>query len=149
AADDAYNHLDKSKKLISEESKGGQVIERPSSSGISRASEAASRFFSSNPYFQVAMRSGHMAKCVLHVPLSFAKSYLEEKEQPQTMTLWVGERSWLVTLLTYPTGSRFSAGWAAFARENSLQPRDICIFELTKRNELGLKVSIFKQSGLP
>ncbi|POO02661.1 B3 DNA binding domain containing protein [Trema orientale] len=121
----------------------------PSSSGVSRASKAASHFFSTNPHFQVVVQPGHLDQCIVHVPASFAKSFFNKRTQ--IMTLQVGtERSWPVKLLAYPSESeyKFSAGWAAFAKENSLMPRDICIFELIKRNQVVLKVSIFRQTGL-
>ena len=52
------------------------------------------------------------------------------------MTLWVGEENWHVKLIVNGSDYKFSAaGWGAFARDNSLQPRDVCIFELIKRNQ--------------
>ncbi|POO02663.1 B3 DNA binding domain containing protein [Trema orientale] len=138
-------HADKSRKPISEENTGGQVTQAALSSGVGRASEAAIHYFSTNPYFQVALELGHMEHSRQHVPLAFAKRYFEGKAQ--TMTLWVGKRSWPVKLLAYPSAYKFSAGWGAFARENSLRPRDVCIFELTQRNQLDLKVTIFRQAG--
>ena len=81
------------------------------------------------------------------IPINFVRRYLKKKAQTMTI-LQVGERCWSVKLLTYKSFSKFSGGWAAFARENFLRPRDVCIFELVKRNQLQLKVSIFKQSGL-
>ncbi|XP_062093921.1 B3 domain-containing protein Os03g0620500-like [Humulus lupulus] len=72
--------------------------------------------------------------------------YFEEKTQ--TVMLWVGEKYWYVKLLAYKSDYKFSAGWAAFAKGNSLQPRDVCIFELIKRNQSEMKVYIFRQSGL-
>ena len=37
-----------------------------------------------------------------------------------------------------------SAGWSAFARENSLLVRDVCIFELTMTDNVVFKVHIFR-----
>ncbi|POO02664.1 B3 DNA binding domain containing protein [Trema orientale] len=139
---------DKSRKLISEETTGCQVTERPSSSGVSRASAAASHFSSTNPYFRVAVRSDHMKHCTMHVPTTFSKRYFDEMAQQQTVILRFGERTWPVKVLSCPSRHMFSAGWSAFARDNFLQPRDVCIFELTKGNELELKVSIFRQTVL-
>ncbi|XP_062103975.1 B3 domain-containing protein REM19-like [Humulus lupulus] len=136
-----------SMKLISEVNTGNQgTCKRPSSSGLSRASEAANQFFSKNPYFQVILRSNHVLGCVLHIPCTFGVHYFEEKTQ--TVMLWVGEKYWYVKLLAYKSDFKFSAWWAAFAKGNSLQPRDVCIFELIKRNQSKMKVYIFRQSGL-
>ncbi|XP_062118847.1 B3 domain-containing protein REM19-like [Humulus lupulus] len=134
-------------KLTSEANTGNQgTCKRPSSSGLSRASEAASQFFSKNPYFQVILRSNHVLGCVLHIPCTFGVHYFEEKTQ--TEMLWVGEKYWYVKLLAYKSDYKFSVGWAAFAKGNSLQPRDVCISELIKRNQSEMKVYIFRQSGL-
>ena len=78
--------------------------------------------------------------------MTFSKHYFKDKAK--TVTLWVGERFWPVNIITCPSRYMFSAGWAAFARDNSLQPRDVCIFELIKGNQLDLKVSIFRENGL-
>ncbi|KAF4380712.1 hypothetical protein F8388_017066 [Cannabis sativa] len=64
------------------------------------------------------------------------------------MTLWVGEKYWHVKLLAYKSKYKFSAGFAVFARQNSLQPGDICIFELIKRNQAEMKVSITRPTCL-
>ncbi|XP_062075880.1 B3 domain-containing protein REM6-like [Humulus lupulus] len=115
-------------------------------SGLGRASEAASQFFSKNPYFQVVLLSIHVDRYQLPFPWTFVSLYLKEKTQ--VMTLWVGEECWQVKLLHYTSKCKFSAGWSAFARENFLQPRDICIFELIKRSQPEMKVHIFRHSGL-
>ena len=38
----------------------------------------------------------------------------------------------------------FSVGWSSFAKENNLQVGDTCVFELIKRDDVVLKVSIFR-----
>ncbi|XP_062075808.1 B3 domain-containing protein Os03g0619800-like [Humulus lupulus] len=143
-----FGVADKSRKLISEVNTGnrGTSYKRPSSSVVWRTSEAASNSFSENPCFQVALRSAHVQGYKLSIPLDFARLYFKEKTQ--TMTLWVGESCWYVKFLVYKSSDySFSAGWSVFARENSLQPRDVCIFELIKRNHPELKVSIIRQSA--
>ena len=64
------------------------------------------------------------------------------------MNLQAGGRSWPVKLLTNLSVYRFSRGWATFASDNSLCPKDVLIFELIKRKSVVPKVSIFKQTGL-
>ncbi|XP_062075802.1 B3 domain-containing transcription factor VRN1-like [Humulus lupulus] len=136
---------DKSRKLISEAKSGNRgTSKRPSSSVVSRVSEAGSHFSSKNPSFQVVLQPSHVQRHKLPIPLTFARHNFGEKAQ--IMTLCVGEEYWNVKLLVYESEYTFSAGWALFARENSLQPRDVCIFELIKRNQPELKVSIIRQS---
>ncbi|KAM6591521.1 hypothetical protein CsatA_014126 [Cannabis sativa] len=115
-------------------------------SGLSRACEAANRFFSKNPYFQVILRSTHVHGHVLYIPLSFARDYLEGKTQ--TIVLWVGEECCYVKLLVNGSDYKFCGGWCAFVRDNSLQLGDVCIFELLKGYQAEMKVHIFRQTGL-
>ncbi|XP_060959595.1 B3 domain-containing protein Os03g0620400 isoform X4 [Cannabis sativa] len=115
------------------------------------ASEAAMKFFSDNPYFQVKLKpynvGGHAQ---VYIPLTYANPWFEKK--PQTVTLWVGEDYWHVTVTLNKASNiggleyRFSAGWRAFARDNSLNPSDVCIFDLIKKNKPEIKVTIFRQS---
>ncbi|GMN29833.1 hypothetical protein TIFTF001_002579 [Ficus carica] len=136
----------KFKMMISEENTCGDVTTRPSTSRDTYG--AANKFFSTNPYFQVALLSGHFkpTHSKVHVPVAFARTYFGERTQ--TVNLQVGGRSWPVKLLTNLSVYRFSRGWAAFASNNSLCPKDVLIFELIKRKSIVLKVSIFKQTGL-
>ncbi|KAF4390218.1 hypothetical protein F8388_019873 [Cannabis sativa] len=121
--------------------------------GLSIASEAASKFFSNNPYFQLNLRSAHVrGHAQLYIPLAIANSWFEKKSQ--TVILWVGKEYWHVNL-TINKGSsssglehRFSAGWRAFTRDNSLNPTDICIFELIKKNQAEIKVMGFLKNRL-
>ncbi|KAM6591518.1 hypothetical protein CsatA_014123 [Cannabis sativa] len=110
------------------------------------SSEAASKFISNNPYFQVNLRSYHLHGRRLYIPLAFASLHFEKKIQ--TVTLWVGEENWHVNLTVCGLEYRFSGGWPTFTRDNSLQPNDVCIFELISKNQPGMKVTIFRQSGM-
>ncbi|KAF4393165.1 hypothetical protein G4B88_001899, partial [Cannabis sativa] len=87
-----------------------------------------------------------------YIPVAIANSWFEKKAQ--IVSLWVGEEYWHVNL-TINKGSsssglehRFSSGWAAFARDNSLQKSDVCIFELINKNQHEIKVTIFRQSEI-
>ena len=64
----------------------------------------------------------------------------------QIVMLQVGDKSWPVKLLIYPhlSSGTLSAGWFAFARDNTLQRGDICVFELIKSDNVVMKVSIFR-----
>ncbi|KAF4390223.1 hypothetical protein F8388_019878, partial [Cannabis sativa] len=135
-------------KPVSEENTGNQGTnnnKRPSSSGLGIASEAAMKFFSDNPYFQVKLKpynvGGHAQ---VYIPLAYANPWFEKK--PQTVTLWVGEDYWHVIVTLNKASNiggleyRFSAGWRAFARDNSLNPSDVCIFDLIKKNKPEIKI---------
>ena len=65
------------------------------------------------------------------------------------MKLQVVDRLWLVKLYAYEGMYRsslckLSAGWSAFATENSLQVGDACVFEPIMRDDVVLKVYIFR-----
>ena len=77
---------------------------------------------------------------------AFTKDYT--KGSILTMQLQVVDRLWPVKLYIYEqnVGSScvISAGWSAFARENTLQVGDVCVFELILRDDVMLKVHIFR-----
>ncbi|KAM6555061.1 hypothetical protein CsatB_015823 [Cannabis sativa] len=116
------------------------------------SSEAATKFFTDNPYFQVKLRAHQLrGNGNLYILVAIANSWFEKKAQ--IVSLWVGEEYWHVNL-TINKGSsssglehRFSSGWAAFARDNSLQKSDVCIFELINKNQPKIKVTIFRQNA--
>ena len=58
------------------------------------------------------------------------------------------DRLWPVKLYLYEqsVGSSCAvfAGWSAFARGNSLQVGDVCVFELIMGDDVVLKVHIFR-----
>ncbi|KAF4390216.1 hypothetical protein F8388_019871 [Cannabis sativa] len=111
-----------------------------SSSGFGIVSEAASKFCSNNPYFEVKLRSSQVRGLYSN---AIANPWFEKKAQ--IVTLWVGEEYWHVNLTVNKGSSssglehRFSSGWHAFARDNSLQPNDECIFELINKNKPEIK----------
>ncbi|KAF4393167.1 hypothetical protein G4B88_001901 [Cannabis sativa] len=99
------------------------------SDGKRPSSEAATKFFTDNPYFQVKLRAHQLrGNGNLYIPVAIANSWFEKKAQ--IVSLWVGEKYW----------------HAAFARDNSLQKTDVCIFELINKNQAKIKVTIFRQS---
>uniref|UniRef100_A0A2N9HNY1 TF-B3 domain-containing protein n=1 Tax=Fagus sylvatica TaxID=28930 RepID=A0A2N9HNY1_FAGSY len=130
---------------------GGQVTQRPSSSRASTALGAASKFISENPFFTIRITSDHL-KCVTAVPRAFVRKHLPKEGSikkytegsAHTVMLQVANRSWPVKLILYPHSDKFSAGWSAFIRDNTLRVGDVCIFELIKRDDVVLKVNIFR-----
>ncbi|KAM6591508.1 hypothetical protein CsatA_014113 [Cannabis sativa] len=145
---------DKSTNLISETNTSNNQDSPSSSSSkssvVKRASEVASHFFSKNPSFKVTLQLDHVhGGYKLPIPSDFASHYFEEKTE--TISLWVGEDEYRhdVKLIVNGSEYKFSTGWAEFAMNNSLHPRDICIFELIKRsNQPEMKVNIFRQHVL-
>ncbi|KAF2318704.1 hypothetical protein GH714_010208 [Hevea brasiliensis] len=62
------------------------------------------------------------------------------KCESQTLLLEVADKSWPVKLNVnlHKGTALLSSGWRAFARENSLEVGDVCIFELIERNMLNI-----------
>lgn len=121
----------------------GQVTCIPKLSGDSRATEAASRFSSKYPFYKKAI---HLSSCFhgQRVPVDFARTYFERKTQ--TVTLQMGKNSWSVTMVyNSPASFYLSAGWSTFARENSLRPGYVCVYELIEVKDILLRVTIFKK----
>ncbi|GMN29826.1 hypothetical protein TIFTF001_002582 [Ficus carica] len=121
----------------------GQVTCIPKLSGDSRATEAASRFSSKYPFYKKAI---HLSSCFhgQRVPVDFARTYFERKTQ--TVTLQMGKNSWSVTMVyNSPASYYLSAGWSTFARENSLRPGYVCVYELIEVKDILLRVTIFKK----
>ena len=65
------------------------------------------------------------------------------------MKLQVMDQFWPVKLYAYEgmyrsSVCKLSAGWSTFATENTLQVGDVCVFELIMRDDVVLKVHIFR-----
>ncbi|KAK7857191.1 B3 domain-containing transcription factor VRN1 [Quercus suber] len=109
------------------------------------ALKKASGFKSKNPHVMVVMQESFVNKWYSSIPVSFTqKKYIQSG---QYVTLKVGDKSWKV-LFSIARGKRsgsFSSGWSTFAKANGLQVKEVCVFELIKRNNNGvvLEVSIF------
>ncbi|XP_050384268.1 B3 domain-containing transcription factor VRN1-like [Argentina anserina] len=105
--------------------------------------DAANKFVSDKPFFLATLGSLHKEKSNVWLPAKFVESFI--KVAKQTVKLQVEDRSWPVKLFRYgKTSAKFSGGWAAFAKEHQLEKGDVCIFELTERNDIVLKVHIFR-----
>ena len=64
-----------------------------------------------------------------------------------TVKLQVVDRLWTVKLYIYEgkySSCVVSTGWSTFARENTLQVRDVCVFELSMTDDVVFKVQIFR-----
>ena len=80
---------------------------------------------------------------VQRIPVHFIKrNYIQNG---QYVMLKVGDRLWEVRfVISRKVQGSFSIGWSSFAKENNLQVGDTCVFELIKRDDVVLKVSIFR-----
>ncbi|CAL2271919.1 unnamed protein product [Prunus armeniaca] len=92
----------------------------------------------------VIPKTGDDDHCFQHDPAT--KLYIGPDFRKQTVTLQVRERSWAVNLIghTKESGAEISGGWREFVTENGLMEGDVCIFELIERNDIVLKVHIFR-----
>uniref|UniRef100_A0A2N9JCA9 TF-B3 domain-containing protein n=1 Tax=Fagus sylvatica TaxID=28930 RepID=A0A2N9JCA9_FAGSY len=145
---DANRHLvssksntGKFKQLKCDESINELDTQRPSSS---LRPPRVVEFVSENPFFKVIIGSAYLVHG-LNIPFSFFKRGCIT-QSGQILMLQVGDKSWPVKLLMYPhlSSGTLSAGWFAFARDNTLQIGDVCVFELIKSDNVVLKVSIFR-----
>ncbi|KAK3420956.1 hypothetical protein EUGRSUZ_G01639 [Eucalyptus grandis] len=81
------------------------------------------------------------------VPSEFFRKHLRKSEQ--MVTLKCSDRLWQVKLKSYKPRDTavLSTGWSLFARETGLRARDVCVFELTDRDNIVFEVSIFSSDG--
>ncbi|KAK7820845.1 b3 domain-containing protein rem19 [Quercus suber] len=98
-----------------------------------RAFEAASKFISNYPSFQVSMYPCYVNSDHLNVPTSFFKIYMEKRER--NVTLRTSDKLWTMRLVRYANSmgkvyGKLRQGWHAFAIGNALIVGDVCVFEL-------------------
>ncbi|KAJ6715588.1 B3 DOMAIN-CONTAINING [Salix viminalis] len=124
-----------------DEHKPGKFEHSESRFKVKTGSETESKFISTRPFFEVVIRSSYLARSFVCVPINFVERYF--KHINQFVMLQVEDRSWSVKLI--PRSSQrvavLSAGWARFARENSLKVGDVCAFEMIKNGVLKVIIS--------
>ncbi|XLU36144.1 hypothetical protein S245_072210, partial [Arachis hypogaea] len=101
---------------------------------LNKATTSKSR---QNPSFMVIMKPSYAKSYSMNIPSKFTAKYLK-KQATAILEVHDGGRTWAVT---YSFG-KFSSGWKRFAKDNSLNVGDICVFELTNPKDLYFKVSI-------
>ncbi|XP_059635286.1 B3 domain-containing transcription factor VRN1-like [Cornus florida] len=108
------------------------------------ASKAAAEFVSEYPFFQVVIKPTYAQPTgYLNIPSSFFKKYMEKGEG--NAILHISAKSWPVSVKTYMNRiARFSKGWKAFVKDNTLKAGDVCVFELIERDDFRLKTSILR-----
>lgn len=66
------------------------------------------------------------------------------KRVPEQVTLKVEEKTWSIRLIgCIDRAAKLGSGWPAFAKENKLQVRNVCVFKMIKRTNIVFEVSIF------
>lgn len=98
-----------------------------------------SKFDSEGPSFEVVLTNSYLLKGNLSIPRSFVRQYL--KKSAYSVKLQVANRCWVVKYFN----GKFSAGWSAFVRDNSLLEGDLCVFKLIKVNDIVLKVTTIRR----
>ncbi|KAJ6711208.1 TRANSCRIPTION FACTOR B3-DOMAIN FAMILY-RELATED [Salix purpurea] len=124
-----------------DEHKPGKFEHSESRFEVKPGSETESKFISTRPFFEVVIRSSYLARSFVCVPMSFVERYF--KHINQFVMLQVADRSWSVKLITRSSQrvAVLSAGWARFARDNSLKVGDVCVFEMIKNGVLKVTIS--------
>ncbi|KAL5788447.1 hypothetical protein ACOSP7_005396 [Xanthoceras sorbifolium] len=112
-----------------------------------RAINIAKMFKPKNPSFMIILRSRNITKCFLYMPVEFANKYLSR--DVKLINLQVSEgREWPVQIAwRYWGGPDLTRGWARFLKDNNLKKDDICVFELIRKKDILLKVSVFHPSN--
>ncbi|CAI0429459.1 unnamed protein product [Linum tenue] len=99
---------------------------------------------SKNPNFSITITEGHMKHRYIRLPVIFVFEHMMPKNgtMPKNRTMTVlaedGSGSWELSFVFHQPCKRgrgrgqgsFAGGWAAFSRDNTLKPGDVCRFEL-------------------
>ncbi|KAK7407638.1 hypothetical protein VNO78_09612 [Psophocarpus tetragonolobus] len=112
----------------------------------SRAREVASKFTSKNPFFMITLTlnlQANIPRCP-RVPANFVTEYFVNMKQ-NVLMMQFRNSSWPVKLVLneHDKSGTLSAGWSSFARENELEPGDVCIFELVNGENATFDVHVF------
>nr|POE92491.1 putative b3 domain-containing protein [Quercus suber] len=128
-SDASDDNIGKCMGSIRKERTGIEVIPRHLSCKLpkiqkgARAFEAASKFISNYPSFQVSMYPCYVNSDHLNVPTSFFKIYMEKRER--NVTLRTSDKLWTMRLVRYANSmgkvyGKLRQGWHAFAIGNAL-----------------------------
>ncbi|KAL6130443.1 hypothetical protein ACLB2K_068822 [Fragaria x ananassa] len=106
----------------------------------------ATRMFKlKNPFFVVILQYNNYHLCI---PVDFARKYFSScaesiKLHDSNGGHWDVQRTYTNAS---SSGHRFSNGYNVFLRDKKLEQGDVCLFELIKRNDVLLKVSVLRAS---
>ncbi|CAN0923203.1 B3 domain-containing protein At3g18960 [Linum grandiflorum] len=95
--------------------------------------------------FEIEIKRCHLISQQRRIPSSFIKEHAFMRDAKQAK-LEVGDKVWPVRLCTmFDKYVNLGAGWIRFARDNSLELGDVCVFEvITTSPGLRMKVTITK-----
>ncbi|KAK1355853.1 hypothetical protein POM88_049109 [Heracleum sosnowskyi] len=127
-------------KLKQEKAKAEKKVDKD------RARALVNAYKSKNPFFVHLIKESHIVGGGwqnVYIPKTF-KEAQENWESNDLLTLQVAGRSWLVFCQWNLRCNqyRISRGWTIFARDNSLNVGDVCVFELINRSRKLFKVFI-------
>ncbi|KAJ7967394.1 B3 domain-containing transcription factor VRN1-like [Quillaja saponaria] len=107
------------------------------------AIHAAEKFKPDNPHCRVILRRSYVSRC-LYFPASFSLKYLSNSSGSITLEDSTGNK-WSVRCIHDNQERRIlSLGWSEFVQDNSLKEKDVCVFELVKKEANVLKVTVFR-----
>ncbi|KAK9924144.1 hypothetical protein M0R45_032530 [Rubus argutus] len=108
------------------------------------ALQRANSFKSYNPSFTVAMQPTYVSQDSLSLQLDFAKKYLKGYSGDVILRVSDG-RTWSMNLCNYKNSKfHLRTGWLAFAKDNSLEVGDVCVFMLKNKSQLLFEVVFFR-----
>ncbi|GLU13644.1 hypothetical protein SLE2022_302680 [Rubroshorea leprosula] len=110
-----------------------------------KAPTRARDFISESPFSMVVLQPSHIYGGSLALPFPLMRKFINQ--ETGSWMLEVKDRTWPVKLIIphqSVSSVRFSAGWPAFARDNSLKAGDTCVFEIIEESNATIKVSIFR-----
>lgn len=131
-----------SSKLRQEKAKAAKKVAKD------RALALANAFKSKNPFFVHVMKESHIVGGGwpnVYIPKTFKEAH-ENWESNDQAILHVADESWVVfcNVNLKCNQCRISRGWTIFARDNSLDVGDVCVFELINRSRKLFKVFIYR-----
>nr|POE61579.1 b3 domain-containing transcription factor vrn1 [Quercus suber] len=127
-----YKALEKKQELMTTNGKAENLVR-------------ANAFKSKNPLFMVIMQPSYISNGHMNLPHGIINYLLRKgfitKGGVLIVKLQVVDRLWPVKLYAYEgmyqsSSCKLSAGWSAFATENTLQVGDVCVFELIMRDNV-------------
>ncbi|XP_056165811.1 B3 domain-containing transcription factor VRN1-like isoform X2 [Syzygium oleosum] len=116
------------------------------------AIRASHMYEPNNPFFRVIMRPSYVREKFLvlffppheqNLPTSFVGMHLKGDSRDITLQVSDGKK-WRVRCLLFDGKGKISRGWREFVADNKLEIGDVCIFEMVRREDIVLKVTIFR-----
>ncbi|TXG64422.1 hypothetical protein EZV62_011416 [Acer yangbiense] len=103
---------------------------------------------SENPSFMAIMQERNIQRCSLYVPAKFTNKYLERDFAYNIKLEDSDGKEWLVQIKGRSCcgGSDLTKGWCLFTKEKMLENGDILVFELIRKDNILLKVSVFQST---